>query len=166
MWRRDRRRPATSVYPETDGRKRPFKEAAMKLPLPACPSTTVLPSLHGDLAPISKARGPFHLSTQLQDTFFQEELGKSSSEEGSSARIPSLFSSSSHPCWQTGYLALSAQWSSCRKLYSLASPCRLLPSRTSAMPDFKTLKGAYLQGELNVTPSDQCKPVSLDANRR
>ena len=90
---------------ETHGRKRPFKEAATVGILPLS-----LPQHHGPLCsplctgtwPHVQSTRPFRLSTQLQDTFFQEELGKSSSEERSfGVRILSLFSSSSHPRWQT-----------------------------------------------------------------
>lgn len=97
MWRRGRTGPchSGSHSGETHGRKRPFKEAAMVGILPLS-----LPQHH--CAPLSARRlgahlqstRPFHLSSQLQDTFFQEELGKSSSEEGS-------FGLESHP-----YLAL------------------------------------------------------------
>lgn len=164
MWRRGRTgRPATQAATRRD----PWQEAAFKeaatgiLPL-SLPQHHCAPLCTGTGAHLQSTR-PFHLSTQLQDTFFQEELGKSSSEEGSSGLESHPYLAL--PVIHAGRLIFSFECSmvvSKRKLYSLASPCRLLlPSRTYPMPDFKTLKGAYLQGELNVTPRISANPYHL-----
>lgn len=92
----------------------------------ACPSTTCSPLCTGTWRPSPKHKA-FPFIYQLQNTFFQEELGKSSSEECS-------FGLESYP-----YLALPVIHASrlmfsfeCsrvvykHKLYSLAYPCCLL----------------------------------------